>query len=230
LITTILPIGIRGIVIASLLAALMSSLASCFNSGSTLFTFDIYKKIKPEANDVQLVRVGRIATVIMVLFGIMWIPFIELIGSGQIFVYLQSVQAYVSPPITAVFLLGLFWSRGNGIAAIVVLITGFVLGAFRFIIEVMNKNGMIDSEFLQTIASVNFLNLCTFIFLFCCVLFVVVSLLTPKPDHKQLKGITFKYANEAEISVVESPVWKRKNLIAAVGLVIVTVLLYILFW
>ncbi|MEL6559992.1 MAG: sodium:solute symporter [Bacteroidota bacterium] len=230
LITNILPIGIRGIVIASLLAALMSSLASCFNSGSTLFTFDIYKKIKPEVTDKQLVTVGRLATLAMVLFGIMWIPFIELIGSGQIFVYLQSVQAYVSPPITAVFLLGLFWSRGNGKAAIIVLITGFFLGAFRFTIEVMNKNGVLESNFLKTLASVNFLNLCTFIFLFCCALFVIISLLTPKPSHEKVKGITFKYVAESEIEVIESPVWKRRNLIAAIGLILVTIFIYVIFW
>lgn len=230
LITNILPIGIRGIVIASLLAALMSSLASCFNSGSTLFTFDIYKKIKPKARDKELVLVGRLATLVMVLFGIIWIPFIELIGSGQIFVYLQSVQAYVSPPITAVFLLGLFWSRGNGKAAISVLITGFFLGAFRFVIEVMNKNGNLNNEFLKSLASVNFLNLCTFIFLFCCALFVIVSLLTSKPDYEKVKGITYQYAGESDIKVVESAVWKRKNLLAATGLAIVTILIYIIFW
>ena len=230
LITQILPVGIRGIVIASLLAALMSSLASCFNSGSTLFTFDIYKKLKPEASDKRLVGVGRMATLVMVLFGILWIPFIELLGSGQIFVYLQSVQAYVSPPITAVFLLGLFWSRGNGTAAITVLVTGFALGAFRFVIEVMNKSNALHNEWLITFASVNFLNLCTFIFLFCCVLFVIISLLTPAPDKSQVRGITFKYASESEIEVKETSSWKKKNLIATIGLIVLTVSLYLLFW
>lgn len=232
LVKTVLPVGIKGIVIASLLAALMSSLAACFNSGSTLFTFDIYKKIKPGASEKHLVKVGRIATGVLVIFGIMWIPFIEIIGSGQVYVYLQSVQAYVAPPITAIFLLGLIWSRGNGIAAITVLVSGFVLAAFRFVVEVMVKSGSIRHELLVRFASINFLHYCVILFVICIIIFVVVSLLTEKPAQEKLDGLTFRFAANSknqEAYMVETPIWKRKNLVAGIILLIITIILHIVF-
>ncbi|MBU1919630.1 sodium:solute symporter, partial [bacterium] len=125
LIGTLLPAGFRGLVVAGLLAALMSSLSSVFNSCSTLFTLDIYKKFRPETPEKRLVLVGQIATVVLVGFGLLWIPLMKLI-SGQLYQYLQSVQAYISPPIAAVFLIGVFWKRVNSRGAIASLITGFV--------------------------------------------------------------------------------------------------------
>ena len=110
---------------AGLLAALMSSLASVFNSCSTLFTVDIYKKLRPETPEKQLVLVGRIATSIVVILGILWIPVMSNI-SGVLYEYIQSVQSYISPPIASVFLLAIFWKRINGTGALVTLITGFV--------------------------------------------------------------------------------------------------------
>ncbi|MDW7682191.1 MAG: sodium:solute symporter, partial [bacterium] len=109
----LLPAGIKGIVIASLLAALISSLASCFNSSSTLFTMDFYREFRPNSSEKELVLVGRLATTVLVILGIMWVPFIKYISS-QIYIYLQSVQAYISPPIAAVFILGILWKRVNG--------------------------------------------------------------------------------------------------------------------
>ncbi|HEX8999096.1 MAG TPA: sodium:solute symporter, partial [Blastocatellia bacterium] len=135
LVVRLMPAGLQGVMVAAMLAALMSSLSAVFNSSSTIFTMDFYKKFKPEASERELVNVGRVATVLMVLLGLAWIPFIGRISS-QLWIYLQSVQAYVSPPIAAVFLFGLFWKRINAQGAIASLLTGFVLGAARFILEV----------------------------------------------------------------------------------------------
>jgi len=112
-----MPAGLQGVLIAAMLAALMSSLASVFNSSSTIFTMDFYKKFKPDASERELVTVGRLATVLMVVLGMAWIPFMGRISS-QLWIYLQSVQAYISPPIAAVFLLGVFWRRINGQGAL----------------------------------------------------------------------------------------------------------------
>jgi len=126
------------------LAALMSSLSSAFNSSSTLLTIDFYQKFKPKASEKDLVRFGRMATIILVLLSLGWIPFMESLMGGGIFHYLQSVQAYISPPIAAVFLLGLFFKWINGKGAIVALWTGFALGIFRLVAEFMNNEGTID--------------------------------------------------------------------------------------
>ena len=121
LVSRLMPAGLQGVMVAAMLAALMSSLSAVFNSSSTIFTMDFYKKIRPAASERQLVNVGRMATAIMVVLGLAWIPFMDRISS-QLWIYLQSVQAYISPPIAAVFLLGVFWKRLNGQGAIVVAI------------------------------------------------------------------------------------------------------------
>src|SRR5204863_6918122 len=113
---------------AALLAAVMGAMASVFNSASTLVALDFYKKIRPEASESSVVNMGRIATGVMVLLGLLWVPFIHLISS-QLYIYLQSVQAYISPPIASCFVLGLLWTRLNAQGAISSLLTGFCLGA-----------------------------------------------------------------------------------------------------
>src|SRR4029077_18686666 len=138
LVTRLLPNGIKGLVLAGMLAALMSSLASAFNACSTLLTWDVYRKMRPSASEAQLVRVGRMSAAVMVFLGLLWIPFMKYVSS-QIYIYLQSVQAYISPRIAACFLLGLFYRRLNGSGAIASLLTGLVLGVLRLVLELTNK-------------------------------------------------------------------------------------------
>src|SRR5204863_3190162 len=138
LVLNLLPVGLVGLVMAALLAAVMGAMSSVFNSASTLVTLDFYKKLRPEANEHQLVMFGRIATGFMVVLGLLWVPFIHLISS-QLYIYLQSVQAYISPPIASCFVLGILWTRLNGQGAISSLLTGFVLGAVRFVAEIMDR-------------------------------------------------------------------------------------------
>ncbi len=186
LIGVLLPVGLKGLVVAGLLAALMSSLSSVFNSCSTLFTWDIYKKLNPGASEKKLVLVGQLATVILVLFGLAWIPMMKHI-SGQIYQYLQSVQAYISPPIAAVFLIGIAWKRVNAQGAIASLLSGFFLGMARLIAE-LNKDSL--NEWLYWYADINFLHFAVFLFVVCTLILVVVSLLTPEPSGEQTQDLT----------------------------------------
>ncbi len=197
LVTRLLPTGLQGIVIASLLAALMSSLASCFNSSSTLFTMDIYKKLRPNVSERRLVQVGRLATAALVVLGILWVPFIRYISS-QLYIYLQSVQAYISPPIAAVFLFGIFWPRANAKGAIAALLTGLVLGTFRLIVELLHRQAPFASSFLNTVAEVNFLHYAIFLFVICTAALVTVSLMTARPAMEKVRGLTFAYATGDE--------------------------------
>ena len=197
LIINLLPTGLVGLMIAALLAALMGGMASVFNSASTLFTLDFYKKVRPNASEKQLVNVGRIATVIMVLLGLAWVPFIHLI-SGQLYIYLQSVQAYISPPIAACFIFGILWPRLNGGGALASLLTGFVLGAVRFTLELRDRSGhRVESALARAIVDSNFLHYAIFMFVVCSTVLIVVSYLGPRPERTKLAGLTFATANTA---------------------------------
>ncbi len=192
----LLPPGLKGIVIASLLAALISSLASCFNSSSTLFTMDFYRQLRPNAGEKELVLVGRLATTALVILGILWVPFIRYISS-QIYIYLQSLQAYVSPPIAAVFLLGILWPRANAKGAIASLCTGAVLGASRLVLELMHKAGRLHCVPLEHVARINFLHFAAILFVLSAAVLVGVSLLTARPSPSQVSGLTFGGTNPA---------------------------------
>ena len=133
LVAELLPSGVKGIVIGGLVAALMSSLASLFNSSATLFTIDFYKKYKPESSEQQLLKVGRIATVVVVVLGILWIPVMSLIAD-VLYEYLQSVQSLIAPGIAAVFLLGICSKHITPTAGYVGLVAGFVLGMIRLVL------------------------------------------------------------------------------------------------
>lgn len=196
LMSNLLPSGLRGLVAAGLLAALMSSLASVFNSCSTLFTVDIYKKLRPNTPEKKLVRTGQIATVIVVIIGIIWIPIMANI-SGVLYEYLQKVQSYISPPITAVFLLGIFHKRINAQGAFVTLVTGFIVGALRIILELV-KDSLDPNGFLYALGDMNFLSFGAWFFLFCVLLTVVVSLLSKSPSEEKVENLTFGTITEQE--------------------------------
>jgi SSS family solute:Na+ symporter len=197
LVLNLLPTGLVGLVMAALLAAVMGAMSSVFNSASTLVTLDFYKKIRPAASEAQLVTFGRIATGIMVLLGLLWVPFIHYISS-ELYIYLQSVQAYISPPISACFVLGILWPRLNGSGAISSLLTGFVLGATRFVLEITDRatGGRYESPVIRWLIDMNFLHYAIFMFVVCSVVLVLVSLLTPAPDRKKLAGLTFATVDE----------------------------------
>lgn len=211
----LLPAGIKGLVVSGLLAALMSSLSSVFNSCSTLFTIDIYKRYKPNTKERELVIVGQIATVVLVALGLLWIPFMDMIEGG-LFKKLQSIQAYISPPIAAVFLFGILNRRLNGKGALASLFTGFVLGISKLVLEIMKDD---LSGGLQWFAEINFLHYAIFLFLVCSAVLFAVSLASPAPDPQKVENITFSKGST-------SVVWDRGTKIDALltGLLILGVI------
>ncbi|MEM6326730.1 MAG: sodium:solute symporter [Bacteroidota bacterium] len=216
LVAALLPAGVRGLVIAGLLAALMSSLSSVFNSCSTLITWDVYKKLNPEAGERRLVWVGRLSTVALTVLGLAWIPFVEA-AEGGLYVYLQSVQAYISPPIAAVFLLGLFWSRLNAPGALASLLSGLALGLLRLTGETMGADW-------GWFTSMNFLHFAIVLFLVCTVVLVGVSLATAPPPAEQIRGLTFGTAvREEDPETGRREGWRRTDLVLT-GLLILCVL------
>jgi len=224
LINVLMPAGLKGLVIAGLLAALMSSLSSVFNSCSTLITWDIYKKIHPEASEKRLVVIGQISTVILVGCGLLWIPFMKLI-SGQLYQYLQSVQAYIAPPIAAVFLFGLFWTRVNSKGAIVALITGFILGVGRLIAE-LNKDLL--TGWISYYATINFLHFAILLFAICSFVLIGVSLITKKPSKDKFTGMTYSTKVSGEETDI-NPVWQRKDFVYSIILLGCVGLIWIYF-
>ncbi|HEV7522587.1 MAG TPA: sodium:solute symporter [Candidatus Angelobacter sp.] len=192
MIVNLLPSGLVGLMIAALLAALMGAMSSVFNSASTLVTLDFYKKWRPNATERNLVTFGRAATGIMVLLGLLWVPFIHLISS-QLYIYLQSVQAYISPPIAACFILGILWPRLNGAGALSSLLTGFGLGAFRFVMELKERASgeHLTSGLAAWLVNMNFLHYAIFMFVVCSAVLIAVSLATKAPDRRKLIGLTF---------------------------------------
>ena len=195
LVLNLLPTGLVGLVMAALLAAVMGAMSSVFNSASTLVTLDFYKKIRPEASERQLVNFGRIATGGMVLLGLLWVPFIHLL-SAQLYIYLQSVQAYISPPIAACFVFGILWPRLNGQGAISSLLVGFVLGASRFVFEVLDKTAQYKSGAIRWLVDMNFLHYAIFMFVVCSIVLIGVSMMYPAPDRKKIVGLTFATVGE----------------------------------
>lgn len=196
LVVRLLPSGLTGLMIAALMAALMSSLAATFNSASTLVTLDVYQRLRPQATERRLVLVGRLVTVLMVVLGILWVPFIPYMSS-QVYIYLQSVQAYISPPIAAVFLLGVFWPRANRAGAIASLLTGAVIGGSRFVLEVGRENPMVaGSPWLTRIVEIHFLHFAVLMFIISTLVLVIVSLVTSRESEAQLRGLTFATLEE----------------------------------
>jgi len=190
-VVNLLPHGLVGVMIAALLAALMGGMASVFNSASTLVTLDFYKKLRPGASERRLIAFGRVATGVMVLLSILWVPFISKLSS-QLFIYLQSVQAYISPPIAACFMLGILWPRLNGAGAISSLLAGFGLGAVRFIAEVLHPSGgHYSSGIWEWLVHLNFLHYAIVMFVICSAVLVMVSLATRPPEKWRVAGMTF---------------------------------------
>ena len=231
LVTTLLPVGIKGLVAGGLMAALMSSLASVFNSCSTIFTIDIYKKIKPEKSEKYLVNIGKIATLVIVVLGIAWIPIMEKIGGGVMYQYLQNVQAYIGPPVTAVFLLGILWKRINAQASIVTLSAGLVLLIVRLSSEIyfqseISSGIVVDSVFFE-FATINFSHMAIFIFVFSALLCVTVSILTDEPDYSRIRGLSFGTTTREMISKEKS--YTNYDIIFSVLLVLLVIGILVFF-
>jgi len=232
LVTTLLPTGLRGLVVAGLLAALMSSLSSLFNSSASLFTVDVYEKINPGMSERHLVTVGRIATSIVVVLGLVWIPVMSAVSELGLYHYLQSVQGYLAPPITTVFLLGLFWNRINASGALAGLVLGFLLGLGKLILQVGEGMDYLASDsLLGEIGAFNFLYFSVILFAISVATCVIVSLLTAAPPPEKLSGLTYgAVTREDRAEIRES--WTTVDValtLAVLGLV-VGMYVYFSFW
>ncbi len=232
LVTALLPQGIRGLIVACLLSALMSSLASLFNSSAALFTVDIYEKLRPGKTEKELLLVGRIATVVVVGAGMIWIPVMAMIAGGGLYQYLQSVQGYLAPPITAVFLLGLFWKRTNSAGATWALGVGFIAGLFKLTVQALFGEGKIENPaFLAAVGDFNFLYATGILMLLSVIVMIVVSLMTPAPAEEKTRGLTYGSIHHLAADEIHDS-WNLGNKIL-VGLILLCVggmYLYFSFW
>src|SRR5467141_2408325 len=225
LVTRLLPAGFKGLVLAGMLAALMSSLASAFNSCSTLLTWDVYRKLRPDASEQRLVAVGRITTVLLVGLGLLWIPFMKYI-SPQIYIYLQSVQAYIAPPIAACFLLGVLYPRLNGTGALAALWTGLVIGTARLVLE-LARSDLGSGTLWYWFATINFLHFAALLFVLCSGILIAVSLMTAPPGAAQTVGLTY---GAPEITAVPVPAGPRNlNVVLSIVLMATIGVLWIIF-
>jgi SSS family solute:Na+ symporter len=222
----LLPAGLRGIVVAGLLSALMGSLAGVFNACSTLFTVDLYAKWKPGASQHQIVRTGRTATAVMVLIALAWIPVIQ--GAHGLYNYLQSVQGYLAPPIFVVFFFGVFWKRLNAKGCLWAMVIGFSLGLFRMLVDTpvtMGLFGWLDAEktlpqgyaegsFFWIINKIYFQYFSVLITLVSAAVMVGVSYATREPDYEKIQSLTFGTAT-AEDRAKTRASWGRRDVLAS---------------
>jgi len=230
LVAYILPVGVRGLVVAGLLAALMSSLAGAFNASSTLFTIDFYSRLKKNVSQHQLVWVGRMATAVMVLIAILWIPIIR--GGKGLYDYLQGVQAYLAPPIFVVFFFGIFNKRLNAKGCLAALITGFGLGLFRLAVDtpvkLLHGFAYTQGSFFWVINNIYFQYYSLVITIVCILVMIIVSYATQPPDYARISGLTLGTVTDDHRKESRSS-WSRGDVIASVLVVILIILCYLYF-
>ncbi|MCU0366600.1 MAG: sodium:solute symporter [Bacteroidales bacterium] len=228
LVRELLPMGFKGLVVGGILAALMSSLASLFNSSATLFTIDFYQKYKPQAPEKELVRVGRLATITVVILGILWIPVMR--GLGKVlYAYLQDVQSLLAPGIAAVFALGILSKRTTPAAGITGLVVGFTLGMTRLLLKVLagglNPDGLIYGIFVEP----NWLHYEIALFIIVIVTMVIVSYFTPKADEARIRGL-YLGSQSAEEKAITRASWNKWDVINSAIILTVIIAFYIYFW
>jgi SSS family solute:Na+ symporter len=226
----ILPVGIRGIVVAGLLAALMSSLAGAFNACATLFTIDFYQRLRPKVTQARLVWIGRIATGVMVLIGILWIPVIR--GGRGLYDYLQGIQSYLAPPIFIVFFLGVFYKRLNAKGCLWALISGFGLGLFRLAVDTPVKliKGFqyAQGSFLWIVNHIFFQYYSMLILLVSAMVMIGVSYLSEVPDYEKISGLTYgtRTATDKQVSRAS---WSARDVVFSMVVMALIVGAYIYF-
>jgi len=230
LVVQVLPTGVRGIVVAGLLAALMSSLAGAFNVSSALFTMDFYSKLRPRASQKQLVWIGRVATGFMVLIGLAWIPVIQ--GGKGLYDYLQGIQAYLAPPIFVVFFLGVFVKRMNARGALSALVVGFALGIFRLAVDTPVKLvagfAYAEGSLLWIVNNMFFQYYSILILLVCVAVMYVVSYMSEEPDYAKISGLTYGTVTSEDRATSRAS-WNRWDVVASASVLAAILAAYIYF-
>lgn len=230
LVATILPAGVKGLVVCGILAALMSSLASLFNSSAMLFTIDFYKRLRPETPEKKLVTIGQIATVVIVILGILWIPIMRSVGD-VLYAYLQDVQSVLAPGIAAAFLLGICWKRASAKGGQWGLLSGIIIGLTRLGAKIYysNATNVTDSWFKAVFYDFNWLYFCGVMLIVCCLVVIIVSLCTEAPDEKKIQGLVFGTSTPEQRAITRAS-WNKWDVIHTAIILLITVAFYYYFW
>ena len=230
LVAKILPAGVKGLVVCGILAALMSSLASLFNSSAMLFTIDFWKRLKPQTSEKSLVRIGQTATVVIVILGILWIPIMRSVGN-VLYNYLQDVQSVLAPGIAAAFLLGITWKRASAKGGQWGLLSGILIGLTRLGAKVYYSNtpDAADTWFKAVFYDFNWLFFCGVMLVVCCLVVILVSLCTEAPDEKKIQGLVFGTSTPEQIAATRAS-WNGWDVFHTVIILGITVAFYIYFW
>ncbi len=233
LIMDLLPVGVFGLVVAGLLAAMMSSVSATFNSASTLITMDFVRNLRPDLTSKQLVRAGQIATIVLVVLAALWVPFIDRV-SDSLWKYLQLVISYTAPPAVSTFILGLFWKRASATGSIASLLFGFVFAIVMLSLNIYVGTlpaGSEPSGIMGALTGLHFLLMAFYMWLCCMAVHIVVSLLTPPPTEEQVEGYTWKIdLFKAETLELRGLPWYMNYRILAILLLILTAIVVGSFW
>lgn len=233
LVAKLLPAGVKGLIVCGILAALMSSLASLFNSSAALFTIDFYQRYKPNTDPKKLVRIGQTATVVIVILGILWIPVMRSVGD-VLYLYLQDVQSVLAPGIAAAFLIGILWKRATAQGGMWALLSGLIIGLTRLGAKVYYSNASLvpggDGNWFQYIFyDCNWLFFCGWMLVFCLAVGVIVSLFTKAPEPEKIQGLVFGTSTPEQRAETRAS-WNHWDVINSVIILAITVAFYIYFW
>jgi SSS family solute:Na+ symporter len=229
LVSNLLPVGLKGLVLAGMLSALMSALASLFNSTATLFTIDFYKRIKPNSSEKHLVFVGRLATAAVILLGMAWIPFLQELGNGSLYTYLQLVQSLLAPSIAAVFMLGIFSKYVSRISGLVGLVFGFLMGMGRLIMQATHEMNGVDWGALQGYVDMNWLYFSFVLFVASSLVILAVSAFTKRAPAEELAGLTYGSIS-AEQKAEDKSSYGAWEIFHTVAILAIIAGIYIYFW
>ncbi len=234
LVAKLLPAGVKGLIVCGILAALMSSLASLFNSSAALFTIDFYQRFRPATDPKKLVRIGQAATVVIVALGILWIPVMRSVGD-VLYLYLQDVQSVLAPGIAAAFLMGVCWKRATAQGGMWGLISGLVIGLTRLGAKIYYSNadpvsGVGDSSVFRALFyDSNWLFFCGWMLVFCLFVVWIVSLFTKAPDEDRIKGLVFGTSTPEQRAATRAS-WNHWDIIHTGIILSITAAFYYYFW
>ncbi len=214
----LLPIGLRGLMLAALAAAILSSLESIYNSASTLFTMDFVVHFRPGTGDRTLVTIGRGATLAFMVIAAAWAPQIERFPT--LWQYLQSILSYITPPVVAVFVMGIFWEKAKGTAAFLTLVTGVPLGVAGWIVNE-----------IAHFSSIHYLYASGILFVFSCLVMLIVSLMDRTPVRPEVKDLVWRASfRRAETIALRGVPWYLNYRWLSLALLIITALLVAWWW
>ncbi|XP_077305465.1 sodium/myo-inositol cotransporter 2 [Lithobates pipiens] len=220
LVIELLPTGLRGLMMSVMIAALMSSLTSIFNSASTIFTMDLWRHIRPRSTEFELMIVGRVFVLVLVVVSILWIPLVQASQGGQLFIYIQSISSYLQPPVAVVFIAGCFWKRTNEKGAFWGLTIGLVVGLIRMVLDFVYPAPQCDQPDVRpgVVKYVHYLYLSMILALLTFIVVVVVSLYTEPPTKEMISRLTWftrydEIETVQEVTSIETSSQKRDSVV-----------------